>query len=934
MEGERFLLSEGKSLSHYGMLERSGRYPWGSGENPFQRLKDWQGYVWQLRKSGLNDEEIAKTTGMTVEELHESMISTTTKRSMTTIRKAEQTVANVAEAQRLKDKGYSNVAIAERMGISEGSVRNLLKPGADSRAKELMNIADGFKNAVDEKGIIDIGGGIERHLGISRTRMNACIELLKEEGYNVYKTKVRQIGTGEFTNIIALAPPGMSYKEFMQAYNKDPSIVKMPGFYSDGGDTVTKIKPPVDMARDRIMVRYDEEGGSERDGVLQIRRGVEDLYMGDNLYAQVRVSVDGKMYMKGMAVYGDDKDFPPGIDVIYNSNKAKGTPDEKVFKPMKVGEEDPFGAIVYQKEYVGKDGKTHTSVLNMVNEEGAWEDWSKSLASQFLSKQKPAVAEGQLKLAYDSKKDEFDEIDSLTNPTIKKKLMVEFADDCDSAAVHLKAAALPRQKTQVILPVPSLADDEIYAPNFRPGETVVLVRYPHAGPFESPELRVNNKNPEAKRMIGKGLDAVGINKKVADQLSGADFDGDNVIVIPNNDGRITSSKDPKYQGSAAKALRELRDFNPKVYKLPPDSPELKRTEAQRTLTKNQQMGRVSNLITDMTIRGADADEIARAVKHSMVVIDSVKHDLDWKQSEKDNGIAELKAKYQGGANRGASTIISRAKSTAYVHKRKEITSPRYMTDEEKARWEKGEKIYRDTGETYDKYKKLPDGSYKLIKSGVTRTQKSTKMYEAKDARELSSGTAIEEIYAKHANDLKALANKARSIARSTPRLEQSPSAKETYKAEVESLDRKLDVAMRHRPVERQVQLVANAKVKAVLATNPDMKENKDQVKKLNNKALKEARERFGSKDLVEINDREWEAIQAGAISDNKLQDILKHTDVDKLKQRATPRSTTGLTDAQASRAKAMIKNGLTQAEVADALGVSVSTISNVVKENR
>lgn len=933
MLGEMYLKSEGKSLSHEGVLERSGRYPWGSGEHPYQRLKDWQGYVWELRKGGMSDDDIAKTAGMSVEELRESLISTTTLRSKTTIKNAQQRVADVAMAERLREKGYSNVAIAERMGISEGSVRNLLKPGADRKAKELMEIADAFKQSADEKQFIDIGGGIERHLGITRTRMNACIELMKDEGYQVFKTKVQQVGTGEMTNVMVLAPPGISYKEFMQKYNDDPSIVKIPGIYADPGEAPKTVKSPEPISRNRIMVRYDEDGGSERDGVLQIRRGVEDLYMGDNFYSQVRVSVDGKMYMKGMAVYGDDRDFPPGIDVIYNSNKSKGTPDEKVFKPMKADPEDPFGAVVYQKEYVGKDGKTHISALNVVNEEGAWEDWSKSLASQMLSKQPPEVAKKQLKLAYDSKKEEFDEINSLTNPTIKKKLMAEFAEDCDAAAVHLKAAAMPRQRTQVILPIPSLKDNEIYAPNFRPGETVMLVRYPHAGPFESPELIVNNKNPEAKRIIGKGLDAVGINKKVADQLSGADFDGDNVIVIPNNAGTLVTSKSSKYQGAGAEALRSLKNFDPKSYKLPDNSPEISKPESKRNKIKNAQMGSVSNLITDMTIRGADPAEIARAVKHSMVVIDSVKHNLDWKQSEKDFGIAELKVKYQGGANRGASTIISKAKSIVYVDKRKE--KPKWkMTDDELKRWEAGEKIYEKTGETYDKWRKTETGEFKLIKSGVVRTQKSTKMAEAKDARKLSSGTVVEEIYADHANSLKSLANRARSVSRSIPRLEQSPSAKKTYANEVSSLDAKLDTAMKHRPLERQVQLVANAKIKAVIASNPDIKSEPDQIKKLKNKALKEARERFGSKDLIDVTDREWEAIQAGAISDNKLQDILKHTDIDKLKQRAMPRQTPGITNSQIVRIKAMIKNGLTQAEIADQIGVSISVISNIVKETR
>ena len=51
------------------------------------------------------------------------------------------------------------------------------------------------------------------------------------------------------------------------------------------------------------------------------------------------------------------------------------------------------------------------------------------------------------------------------------------------------------------------------------------------------------------------------------------------------------------------------------------------------------MGKISNLITDMTLLGASEDKLARAVRHSMVVIDDEKHHLDYKQSEKDNNIA-------------------------------------------------------------------------------------------------------------------------------------------------------------------------------------------------------------------------------------------------------------------------------------------------------
>ncbi len=945
-----------KELSHYGTPRHSGRYPWGSGENPYQSLRDWKSYVSSLKKQGLTQEEIAQGVGMTVDELKESLISSSKRRQMTTIQKAQDTVENVAHAWELKNKGYSKTAIAAAMNVTEGTVRNWLKPGADERARQTLAISDAFRKAVAEKGIIDCGGGVENYLGVSKTRMDACIELLKEEGYNVYYAKSKQLGTGKDTTITALCPPGMTYQEFRELYSKDQSVVKPIGFYAEERDGVIRqVEKPQSISRDRIFVRYGDEGGTERDGVIQIRPGVEDLDLLGTKYAQVRIGVDDKMYMKGMAIYGYGDDIPEGYDVVYNVNKKKGTPDKDVFKPMyKKGEEDPFGAstmlkyvdeetgdIVYQKDYIGKDGKRHLSALNIVNDQGSWDDWSPSIASQMLSKQSPELAKRQLGIVSQSRQDEFDAIMALTNPTVKKKMLEEFANSCDSDAVHLKAAALPRQKTQVLIPIPSLKDNEIYAPNFRDGETVVLIRYPHAGTFEIPELKVNNKNPDGVKVIGKSssgkraLDAVGINARVAEQLSGADFDGDSVLVIPNNNGEI-KTKSP---------LKQLKTFDPKVsYPLPDDDPirtltpgsvEYKKLEAKRERDKQIEMGVISNLITDMTLQGvASDDELARAVKHSMVVIDAVKHKLDWKASYQENNIQELKNKYQakedptkpGG---GASTLISRAKSEERIPERKLVYSTSKMTPEEKAAYDRGELVYRNTGRT--KIVKTASGEW--VDSGKPVLQKSTKMAVAKDARELSSGTVIEEVYAEHANKLKSLANQARAASRTTPKLEQSPSAKETYAAEVASLKEKLTRAEMNRPVERQAQLIANASIQAKIASNPELKEDKDARKKAEQKALTLARAMVGANKKavqVEITDSEWDAIQAGAISDSMLARILNNTDMDAVKRRATPRESVGLSDAQITRIKGMAANGLTQAEIADAVGVSISSVNHAI----
>lgn len=893
-------------LMHYGTPRHSGRYPWGSGENPYQSSTGLYGMAKQLKSEGMSDKEIAESFGMSTRE-YKSAYSNA---------KNEVRAANRAEALRLKDKGYSNTAIGQRMGVNESTVRSWMDEDIAERSSISKNTAKALKSAVDDKKYIDIGGGVENQMGISRTALDNAVKMLKDEGYTVHYIQTEQLGTGHKTSIKVLAPPDTTYSE---VWNHKADI-EFPGFHSeDKGRTIDKIGKPVSISSKRIKINYAEEGGKDKDGVIELRRGVDDISLGKAKYAQVRIAVDGTHYLKGMAMYRDD--MPDGVDIIFNTNKAKGTPmlgekDNSVLKPMKKDQDNPFGAtikgerelILAQRYYTDKNGKRQQSALNIVNEEGDWNTWRKSLSSQMLSKQSPMLAKKQLKLAYDLKQDEFDSIMKLENPVIRQQLLDKFADGCDSAAVHLKAAGLPRQASKVILPFPSMKENEVYAPSFRDGEEVVLIRYPHGGTFEIPRLKVNNKVPDAKKTLHNAQDAIGINAKVAERLSGADFDGDTVLVIPTSTAKIKTSK----------PLDGLKNFDPqRDYKAYPGMPEVKGSG----FNKQQQMGNVSNLITDMTIKGATPDELARAVRHSMVIIDAEKHNLNYKQSAIDNNIAALKEKYQGGKNRGASTIISRASATAYIPVRKELTNTKYMTDDEKKRYSKGEKIYRETGETYISKKTGKE---------VKRISKSTKMAETSDANTLSSGYLIETVYSEHANKLKALANKARAESRSTDYIPYSKEAHVKYKDQVDSLNSKLNIALKNRPLERKAQLIANAKVKNVYAANPDM--DSDDLKKLKGRCLTEARLQTGaSKQQIKIEPKEWEAIQAGAISTNKLKSIVQNSDLDVLKQLAMPREMRGVTPAQESRIKVLESRGYTLAEIADAVGVSTGTITNVLQ---
>ncbi len=926
---EDYLQSIGATnyLLHYGTPRRSGRYPWGSGGedgSPDKRNKAFLDHVADLRRQGLTEAQIAKGMNMTTTEL----------RVAKSIAKNAQKQADIAFAERLHAKGLSNGAIAERMGLpGESSVRALLAPGVKDRADVLQATANMLRQQVEEKGYIDIGTAVERQLGISKEKLATAAAILKEEGYAIHTVQVDQLGTQNKTAIKVLAPPGTEYRDI--AANTG-AIKSIQNYSEDGGRSYLGIHPPLPISSKRVAVRYAEEGGAESDGVIYVRPGVKDVSIGSNRYAQVRIQVDDSHYLKGMAIYKDD--LPPGVDLMFNTNKSNTGNKLDAMKKLKDEPDNPFGATVRQIVEVGKDGKQKvTSAMNIVglkegaNVEGGWDLWSRNLPSQFLSKQSSKLAQEQLDMTYERRKADLDEIMRLTNPAVRKKLLESYSDEVDSAAVHLKAAAMPRQSTHVLLPVPSMKDGEVYAPNFKNGEKIVLVRFPHGGTFEIPELTVNNNHPEAKKLLGRAMDAVGINAKTAERLSGADFDGDTVLAIPNPGG-----KNAKIQ--TKNALEGLKGFDPKTEYPPYDGmktmaggtwnaktgqeefPPGKKASGR---TKGFEMGDVSNLITDMTIKGASDAELARAVRHSMVVIDAEKHVLDWKRSAEQNGIRALKQKYQArddGRPGGAATLISRATSRIDVKKRKKAPSSEFVVNGIDKRT--GKKVFVETGEHWLDAK----GRVKY------KTQRSQKLAETDDAFTLVSrggGTPMERVYANHSNRLKALANEARKAAVNTKPTPISDSAKKVYVNEVKSLDAKLNIALKNAPRERQAQVLANSWVRAKRDANPDM--DGDQLKKIKAQALNEARLRTGArKEQIDITPDEWAAIQAGAISNSKLVSILNNADIEKVKALATPKTTLLMSSSKTTRAKSMAAQGYTQAEIADALGVSLTTLKTAL----
>lgn len=920
-------------IKHYGIRRRSGRYPygsgkedsqkypWESGETPEERAAEFQSIMKDLRRQGLSDKAIAESFGMTQSELR------------TTISQAKEAkkAADVSQARRLKEKGLSNVAIGERMKLPESTVRNLLKEDAETKASIVSSTAKMLEDQVAKKKYIDVGKGVELHLNVSYEKLRDARRLLEAEGYKLHYIKMEQLGTGKFTTMKILTKDDVSTREVYQNFDQ---IQQIRVRSSDAGRTYDAIQPPISIDSSRVKVRYAEEGGTDADGVIYVRRGVKDVSLGKSNYAQVRVAIDGTHYLKGMAMYNDN--MPKGVDLVFNTNKKNTGNKLDAMKEMKVDKEtgkvdkdDPFGSMIddqiYQKNPDGTfvrdtfGRKVVESAMNIVNKEGTWDTWAKTLSSQMLSKQKPSLAKEQLDLARESKEREFREIMALNNPSIKKHLLEKFADSADSAAVHLKAAHLPRQATKVILPVNTLKPTEIYAPTFRDGETVALVRFPHGHISEIPMLKVNNRHPDAKGLLGRAPDAVGIHHSVAERLSGADFDGDTVLVIPNNQGKVRNSApldglkgfDPQ---SAFPPYDGMRTIDGGTYNAATRKTEFREGQKPNPKAKGMEMGKISNLITDMTVLGAPDDEIVRAVKHSMVVIDAEKHKLNYKLSAQENGIPALVKKYQprppGKPDGGASTLISRATSRQEVLDRK----LRSVKDGGPIDPKTGKLVYVETGAEYY--------------TGKKKTETSTKLAETDDAFTLVSdrNTKIERVYAEHSNSLKSLANQARRELLGIKDFEYSPSANKQFQAEVKMLNAKLGEALMNAPRERQAQVLANAVYKRKLEANPDMEDA--EKKKLKSKALANARDQVGAgKDKIEITPDEWLAIQAGAISKTMLEKILDNTDVDKIKELATPRDKPVMDAAMKNRALLLLRGDkYSLADVADQLGISVSTL--------
>lgn len=327
-------LVEEDILMHYGVKRRSGRYPWGSGDNPYQHGGDFLARVEELQRLGKTEKQIA-------DELH---LSTTDLRMQVRVAKHERRALQADRARSLREDGKTLDEIASILGYAnDSSVRALLNENTAANKNKAQATAEILKKELAEKGAIDVGTGVERQLGVSTGVLQEALFILETEGYNRYGVGVPQVNDPKKRTITpVISVPEIDQREVYQ--NLD--LVKSVGDYhsTDGGESWDKREYPASIDSSRVKILYGDEGGTLKDGVIEIRRGVADLDLGDSHYAQVRILVDGTHYLKGMAMYSDD--MPDGADIVFNTNKHTGTPKMDVLKKIQDDPDNPFGALI------------------------------------------------------------------------------------------------------------------------------------------------------------------------------------------------------------------------------------------------------------------------------------------------------------------------------------------------------------------------------------------------------------------------------------------------------------------------------------------------------------------------------------------------------------------------------------------------------------
>ena len=116
-------------VDHTKSTPGSGRYRWGSGEDPYQRMKSFRDEYNKARKSpDFNEAQFAEDYGFkSIRELRDNA----------SLAGTHMTSMEISRVKSYADRAWSVEAIAEKTGLSPSTVRNRLKPEANRKARQL-----------------------------------------------------------------------------------------------------------------------------------------------------------------------------------------------------------------------------------------------------------------------------------------------------------------------------------------------------------------------------------------------------------------------------------------------------------------------------------------------------------------------------------------------------------------------------------------------------------------------------------------------------------------------------------------------------------------------------------------------------------------------------------------------------------------------------
>ena len=256
-------------LMHYGTPRHSGRYPWGSGEHPYQG-ENFYTATKKLKDSGLSEVEIAKLYGM----------STTEYRKRRSLAKTEHKEKLRALNAQLEQEGLNRSERARKLGVNESTVRSWENENSIKREQIVSSTKEVLERNIAEKKYIDVGDGVASGMGITKNRLDTAVQAMVDDGYELHNIKVEQVNNpGKFTTVAVLCEPGTTKKQLYE-HSHEIGLVNEK-FDNSHGLTSLGMKPPKSISGKKVQVVTLQEGGADKDGLIEIRRGAKGLDMGN-----------------------------------------------------------------------------------------------------------------------------------------------------------------------------------------------------------------------------------------------------------------------------------------------------------------------------------------------------------------------------------------------------------------------------------------------------------------------------------------------------------------------------------------------------------------------------------------------------------------------------------------------------------------------------